>query len=60
MFLMRHFSSNCHNAYGYQTFQGGDMPRRALTRKYAWHLSGVVLWITWQIKYKAPHAEDTH
>ena len=32
---MKHFSSYCQNAYGHQTFQGGDMLRRALTHKYA-------------------------
>ena len=30
------------NAYGDQTFQGGDMRPWALTHKCAWHLNGVV------------------
>ena len=41
---MKHFSSYYQNAYGHQTFQGGDMLRGALTNKYAWLLNGVVLW----------------
>ena len=44
MFLMNYFSLNYQNAYGHQTFQGGDMLRVALTHKYTWHLNGVVLW----------------
>ena len=40
---MKHFSSYYQNAYGHQTFQGGDMLQGALTHKYAWHHSGVVL-----------------
>ena len=31
------------NAYGYQTFQCGDMQRGALTHKYAWHFNRVVM-----------------
>ena len=42
MILMEHFSSNYQNAYGHQTFQGGDLWRGALT----------------QIKYISPPAED--
>ena len=41
---MKHFSSYYQNAYGHQTFQGGDMLQGALTHEYAWHLNGVVLW----------------
>ena len=40
---MKHFSSYYYNAYGYQTFQGGDMLQGALTHECAWHLNGVVL-----------------
>ena len=42
--LMKHFSSYYQNGYGQQTLQGGDMLRRALTHRYAWHLRRVVLW----------------
>ena len=31
------------NAYGQQTFQGGDMLWGVLTYKYTWHLNGIVL-----------------
>ena len=37
------FPLNYQNAYGHQTFQGGDMLRGALTHKYARYLNGVVL-----------------
>ena len=47
---MKHFSSYYQNTYGRQTLQGGDMLRGALTHKYA-YLNGVILWVTWQIKY---------
>ena len=39
---MKHFSPIYQNAYDYQTVQGGDMLRGALTHRYAWHLNGVV------------------
>ena len=38
MFLMKQ------NAYGHQTFQGGDMPQGSFAHKHAWHFNGVVLW----------------
>ena len=41
---MRHFKSYYQNAYGHQTFQGGDMLWGALTHIYTWHLNGMVLW----------------
>ena len=37
------FPPNYQSAYDYQTFQGGDMLRGALTHRYAWHLNGVVM-----------------
>ena len=41
---MKDFSPYYQNAYGYQTLQGGDMLRGALTHKYGCYLNGVVLW----------------
>ena len=32
-----------HNAYGYQTWQGGDLPWRALAHKVIWHFKQVVV-----------------
>ena len=32
-----------HNAYGYQTWQGGDLPWRALAHKVIWHFNQVVV-----------------
>ena len=55
---MKHFSSYYQNAYGQQNLQGGDMLRGALNHKYAWYLNGVILWVTWQIKYISQPSED--
>ena len=46
------------NAYGHQTFQGGDMLRGALTHKYAWYLNEVVLWVHPANKIHISTAED--
>ena len=37
-----YFSFNYQNAYGHQTFQGGNMQQGALTQEYACHLNGMV------------------
>ena len=52
------FPLNYQNAYGQQTFQCGDMQWGALTNKYAWISMEWSCWVTWQIKYISPSAED--
>ena len=58
MFLMKHFSSNYQNAYGHQTFQGGDIikelsPINMHDISMEWSC-----WVKGQIKYIYPPAKD--
>ena len=44
------------NALGQKTYQGGDIPQGAPTRKFGWKLNEVAMW---QFKYIiSPRAED--